>query len=88
MENQLKEYSFEYNETDGNFHQNPGNTPENTHGYKTVCRTQTSVWYPFSNMLNRRYDFVSKNRPSFEAILKEWDDYLLLLEDLSNYKDY
>ena len=82
MKNQSTTYSFEYNETDGNFHQNYGNSPENTHGYKTVCRTRTSVWHPFSNMLNRRYDFVSKNRPSFEVILKEWDDYLLLLEDL------
>lgn len=88
MENQLKKYSYEYNETDGNFHQNPGNTPENTHGYKTVCKTSSSLWYPFSNMLKRRYEFSSVNKPSFEVVQKEWEDYLLLLEDINNYKDY
>ncbi|KMM33564.1 hypothetical protein ACM15_11090 [Parabacteroides goldsteinii] len=88
MENQLREYSFEYNETDGNFHQNPGNTPENTNGYKTVSRTRTSVWYPFHNMLKRHYDFASKNRPPFAKVKKEWEDYLLLLEDINKYKDY
>lgn len=88
MGNQLTTYSYEYNESDGNFHQNPGNTPENTHGYKTVCKEQSSLWYPFSNMLKRRYSFTPGNSPSFATVKKEWDDYLLLLEDINNYKDY
>lgn len=88
MENQLTTYSYEYNEKNGTFHQNPGNTPENSNGYKTVYKTQIPVWYPFHNMLKRRYDFASANRPSFATVKKEWEDYLLLLEDIYNYKDY
>lgn len=88
MGNQLTTYSYEYKEKNGNFNENPGNALENTNEYKTVCRTQVSVWYPFHNMLKRRYDFASANRPSFATVKKEWDDYLLLLEDINNYKDY
>lgn len=88
MENQLKTYSFEYNEKQGCFHQNFGDTPEDTNGFKTICYTQASIWQPFSNMLHRRFDFSYKNKPSFKVIQKEWDDYLLLLEDINTYKDH
>lgn len=86
MENQLKTYSFEYNEQQGNFHQNFGDAPENTNGYRTICNTTTSFWRPFSKMLHRRYNFNSANRPSFDKILKEWNDYVLLLEDLNTIR--
>ena len=88
MGNQLTTYSFEYNETDGNFHQNFGDHTINANGYKTICEVQESIWRPFINMLNRRYDFCSSKIPSYEVIQKEWDDYLLLLEDISAYEDF
>lgn len=87
MENQSKTYSFEYKETEGTFHQNYGNSPENTNGYKTICNTRESFWYPFSKLLHRRYDFESANRPSFDDVLRDWEDYILLLEDIFKYKD-
>lgn len=88
MEDQFEMYSFEYNEKDGILHQNFGNSIENTHGYKTVCKARESFWYPFSNMLKRRYDFDSEKRPSFDVVQKEWDEYLLLLQDINNYRDF
>lgn len=87
MKNQPEMYLFEYNEKDGNFHQNFGDHAENTNGYKTICETRVAFWYPFGKMLKRRYNFNSVNRPSFEDVQKEWDDYLLLLEDIHNYKE-
>lgn len=88
MKNQLEMYSFEYNENEGTFHQNFGDHTKNSKGYKTVCETRESIWYPFSNMLKRRYDFYSEKRPSFQDIQKEWDNYLLLLKDVEDYKGF
>lgn len=77
---------FEYNDSEDNFNANYGTSEENTHGYRTICETTYGIWNPFYRMLIRRYDFETDNRPSFDSIQKEWEDYLLLLKDIDYYK--
>jgi len=87
LEQMLRLYLYEYNETEGIFHQNFGDKEPDTNGYKTVCETRESIWRPFRNMLDRRYDFETNNRPTFEIIQKEWEDYIKLRTDIKDYND-
>lgn len=36
----MKQYIFEYNEKEGNFHQNFGTSKTNTMGYQTICECE------------------------------------------------
>lgn len=87
LERIMSLYSYEYNEMEGNFHQNFGDKIPDTNGYKTVCKTRESIWRPFRNMLDRRYDFAVNNSPTFKTIQKEWSDYMNLRSDIEEYKN-
>lgn len=82
----MRTYIFEYNESDGNFHQNHNGIEQGTNGYQTVCETYEYIWDPFSRMLHRRYNFYSNERPSFATIQTKWGNYLLLRKDIEDYK--
>ncbi len=84
----MQTYIFEYNESDGNFHQNFNGSQQGTNGYQTVCETYEFIWDPFSRMLHRRYNFYSNEPPSFTIVQMEWEDYLLLRKDIEEYKKH
>ena len=69
-------YPFEYNESEGNFHQNFGDYEQNTKGYRTICEEYDYIWDPFSEWIRKRYNFQSDNRPSFDKVKQEWDWYM------------
>lgn len=83
----MRTYIFEYSENDGNFHQNHNDIEQRTNGYQTVCETYEYIWDPFSRILHRRYNFYSNERPSFATIQTEWENYLLLRNDIDDYKN-
>ncbi|MFV0324666.1 MAG: hypothetical protein ACK5LF_09900 [Bacteroides xylanisolvens] len=83
----MRTYIFEYNESDGNFHQNFDGSRQRTNGYQTVCETYEFIWDPFSRMLHRRYEFCSEECPSFAIIKTEWENYLLLRKEIEDQKN-
>lgn len=81
----MEKYIFEYNENCGYFHQNFGDHKPETMGYKTVCECETYIWDPFNHWIHRRYEFHTEQNPSFETILKEWEEYLILRKEIKDY---
>lgn len=82
----MKKYAFEYNESEGHFHQNFGDAAQQTNGFLTICETYEFMWDPFSRMLHRRYKFTPDNHPSLDQIRAEWEEYLLLREEIQRYE--
>lgn len=81
----MKKYFFEYNEKEGNFHQNFGTSKPNTMGYQTICECEEYIWDPFNHWIHKRYDFCHEDIPSFELIHKEWNNYIELREEINQY---
>lgn len=72
--------TFEYNEEQRIFHENVGDSEENTNGYKTICKTYYYIWEPFRRLLSRSYTF---DRPvPFREIEMEWESYMALRKDI------
>ena len=87
METDLKVYAFEYNEEDGNFHQNFGDHEENTNGYKTLYHVSEIIWDPFSVWIKKRYNFIEDACPSFETVQEEWKKYFNLYGNIIRLYD-
>lgn len=78
-------YIFEYNEKEGNFHQNFGTCKPGTMGYRVICECETYIWDPFSHWIRRRYQIDRDKCPTFDLILKEWNEYLVLRKEIEEY---
>lgn len=73
--NNRKIITFEYNEDEDMFHENVGDSIENTNGYRTVCKTTYQIWDPFRNKLRN----IQKNghRLTFKEVVDLWNEYIV-----------
>ena len=73
--NERKVITFEYNEKENMFHENLGDSIENTNGYRTICKTTYQIWDPFRDKLR----IIQNNGTnlSFNQIVELWNEYIL-----------
>lgn len=82
--NKNQKVIYEYNETEGIFHENIGDYQENTNGYRTICHTTYEELDKFKVVLNAttRQMFSdgtwewSHGKPSLEEVRKLWDAFV------------
>lgn len=65
--------TFEYNEHEGMFHENLGDSEENTNGYRTICKTTYQIWDIFRNRL--RVIQNTGHRLTYNEIIDLWNNY-------------
>lgn len=82
--------TFEYNESQGIFHGNIGEYPENTMGYRTICKTSYPIWDEFRKLVDMQYKVLAgeegeqyhvwKNnvKPSYSDIVNLWNTFAKL----------
>lgn len=70
-----QQVAYEYNEASGLFHENIGETKEDTNGYKTVCHTTYAEIDKFRPVKNVFVDILTLRgitAPTFEEVSKLW----------------